>query len=320
MESTSSEGRGDQRRRRRSETWHAGGGAHESREHLRRVPPADRARHREALVPDRRDRAGRRGARAGSSCRSPTSSSRTSSSRSAAPGAAGGGSNRRRWSSPRCSGPGSSGRSSRATSASCTARRSPRPEPTGAGLRVTLSLTDAPELLQVPWEYLYDHPSFLSISTWTPIVRYLDLPKPRRPLQIAAAAPDPGARQRAVRRRVDRRRRGTGEARERARAAHRGGRDRHRLARGGQPPGPAAQAPQGRLSRLPLHRPRRLRPRGGRRRPAVRGRAGARADGSAATSSGRSSPTRCRFGWLSSIRAKALEARSRIRSRASRRA
>ena len=54
----------------------------------------------------------------------------------------------------------------------------------GRGLRVTLSLTGAPELLQVPWEYLYDHPSFLSISTWTPIVRYLDLPKPRRPLQI----------------------------------------------------------------------------------------------------------------------------------------
>jgi CHAT domain len=54
----------------------------------------------------------------------------------------------------------------------------------GGGLRLTLSLTGAPELLQVPWEYLYDHPSFLSISTWTPIVRYLDLPKPRRPLQI----------------------------------------------------------------------------------------------------------------------------------------
>jgi hypothetical protein len=54
----------------------------------------------------------------------------------------------------------------------------------GRGLRVTLSLTGAPELLQVPWEYMYDPPSFLSISSWTPIVRYLDLPKPRRPLQI----------------------------------------------------------------------------------------------------------------------------------------
>src|SRR3954471_17934447 len=55
----------------------------------------------------------------------------------------------------------------------------------GQGLRVTLSLTGAPELLQVPWEYMYDHPSFLSISTWTPIVRSPDLPKPRRPLQVA---------------------------------------------------------------------------------------------------------------------------------------
>ena len=53
------------------------------------------------------------------------------------------------------------------------------------GLRITLSLTGAPELSQVPWEYLYDHPSFMSISTWTPIVRYLDLPKAKRPLQIA---------------------------------------------------------------------------------------------------------------------------------------
>jgi hypothetical protein len=41
----------------------------------------------------------------------------------------------------------------------------------GRGLRLTLSLTGAPELLQVPWEYLYDHPSFLSISTWTPCTR-----------------------------------------------------------------------------------------------------------------------------------------------------
>ena len=52
-------------------------------------------------------------------------------------------------------------------------------------LRITLSLTGAPELSQVPWEYMYDHPKFLSTSTMTPIVRYLDLPKPRRPLQIA---------------------------------------------------------------------------------------------------------------------------------------
>ncbi len=54
----------------------------------------------------------------------------------------------------------------------------------GQGLRVTLSLTDVPELGGIPWEYLYDDPSFLSISTWTPVVRYLDLPKPRRALEV----------------------------------------------------------------------------------------------------------------------------------------
>ena len=54
----------------------------------------------------------------------------------------------------------------------------------GSGLRLTLSLTDAPELAAVPWEYLYDEPAFLSISTWTPVVRYLDLPKPRRALEV----------------------------------------------------------------------------------------------------------------------------------------
>jgi CHAT domain len=54
----------------------------------------------------------------------------------------------------------------------------------GRGLRVTLALTGAPELMHVPWEYLYDDPGFLSISTWTPVVRYLDLPRGRRPLTV----------------------------------------------------------------------------------------------------------------------------------------
>jgi hypothetical protein len=54
----------------------------------------------------------------------------------------------------------------------------------GRGLRVTLALTGAPELMHVPWEYLYDDPGFLSISTWTPVVRYLDLPRGRRPLVV----------------------------------------------------------------------------------------------------------------------------------------
>jgi CHAT domain len=54
----------------------------------------------------------------------------------------------------------------------------------GRGLRVTLALTGAPELMHIPWEYLYDDPGFLSISTWTPVVRYLDLPRGRRPLVV----------------------------------------------------------------------------------------------------------------------------------------
>jgi hypothetical protein len=52
------------------------------------------------------------------------------------------------------------------------------------GLRITLALTEAPELMQLPWEYLYDAPNFLSISTWTPVVRYLDLPRARSPLEV----------------------------------------------------------------------------------------------------------------------------------------
>jgi outer membrane biosynthesis protein TonB len=54
----------------------------------------------------------------------------------------------------------------------------------GQGVRITLSLTDVPELGAIPWEYLYDEPNFLSISTWTPVVRYLDLPKPRKALAM----------------------------------------------------------------------------------------------------------------------------------------
>jgi CHAT domain len=55
---------------------------------------------------------------------------------------------------------------------------------TGHGLRITLALTDTPELMDLPWEFLYDEPNFLAISVMTPVVRYLDLPRTRRPLQI----------------------------------------------------------------------------------------------------------------------------------------
>ena len=54
----------------------------------------------------------------------------------------------------------------------------------GCGMRISLALTGTPELMHVPWEYLYDDPAFLSISTWTPVVRYLDLASTRRPLHV----------------------------------------------------------------------------------------------------------------------------------------
>jgi hypothetical protein len=54
------------------------------------------------------------------------------------------------------------------------------------GLRVTLCLSGSPELMDIPWEYLYDAPSFLSVSAFTPVVRYLDLPRGYRPLQVEA--------------------------------------------------------------------------------------------------------------------------------------
>jgi hypothetical protein len=54
----------------------------------------------------------------------------------------------------------------------------------GKGLRVKLSLNRVPELTDLPWEYLYDSPAFLSISQFTPVVRYLDLPRARPPLPV----------------------------------------------------------------------------------------------------------------------------------------
>jgi YVTN family beta-propeller protein len=55
-----------------------------------------------------------------------------------------------------------------------------------AGLRVRLRLTEAPELADLPWEYLYDTDArrFLALSEWTPVVRYLDLPGRIRPLPV----------------------------------------------------------------------------------------------------------------------------------------
>src|ERR1700727_273015 len=52
------------------------------------------------------------------------------------------------------------------------------------GLRITLCLSGSPELIDVPWEYLFDDPDFLAVSSSTPVVRYLDLPRAHRPLLV----------------------------------------------------------------------------------------------------------------------------------------
>jgi hypothetical protein len=56
----------------------------------------------------------------------------------------------------------------------------------GVGLRLRLRLVDTPELAGVPWEFLYDprRNRFLALSHHTPLVRYLDLPDPPRPLPV----------------------------------------------------------------------------------------------------------------------------------------
>jgi len=54
----------------------------------------------------------------------------------------------------------------------------------GKGLRITLLLGSAPELMNVPWEYMCDDGRFLSVSERTPIVRYLDLKKAHKPLPV----------------------------------------------------------------------------------------------------------------------------------------
>jgi CHAT domain-containing protein len=53
------------------------------------------------------------------------------------------------------------------------------------GLRVTLSLSGAPELMEIPWELLYARPSFLAQSIDTPVVRSLDLGSVRPPRPLA---------------------------------------------------------------------------------------------------------------------------------------
>lgn len=59
----------------------------------------------------------------------------------------------------------------------------------GKGLRLRLRLTDAPAIAGLPWEMLYDRRgnSFIAQSERTPVVRYLEVPQPPRPLAVDGA-------------------------------------------------------------------------------------------------------------------------------------
>lgn len=61
-----------------------------------------------------------------------------------------------------------------------------RAEEQNAGLRLRLHLTDAPELVELPWEYLYSPTlkRFISLSAETPLVRYLEQREAIRPLAV----------------------------------------------------------------------------------------------------------------------------------------
>jgi hypothetical protein len=55
------------------------------------------------------------------------------------------------------------------------------------GLRLKLRLQDVSELADLPWEFLHDAKMdcFFAQSNRTPIVRYIELPQPVRPLEVA---------------------------------------------------------------------------------------------------------------------------------------
>ena len=212
-------------------------------EGLRRVPPADRARRRAGHVPGRVQRARRRrggrlqGAVHRHGARELRPEGRSDATRRPKDRVA------RDAARPKSFGgqlfgavmQGKTGELYRAAASEARA--------TGQGLRVTLSLTDVPELGGIPWEYLYDDPNFLSINAWTPVVRYLDLPKPRRALEIELPLRILGVDQRPARRRAARRRRSSEAKLEDAlKPLTRRERGHDRLAGGADP---AAHSPSG---------------------------------------------------------------------------
>ena len=68
----------------------------------------------------------------------------------------------------------------------CLVRSLQKIKPGEVGLRVRLHLSKAPELINLPWEYLYESSmgQFLALSKDTPVVRYLELPVEARSLAV----------------------------------------------------------------------------------------------------------------------------------------
>jgi hypothetical protein len=57
----------------------------------------------------------------------------------------------------------------------------------GHGLRVRIDVSQARDLGTVPWEYMFfeEYDDFVSLSNWTPVVRYLKVAKPLPPILLA---------------------------------------------------------------------------------------------------------------------------------------
>lgn len=68
----------------------------------------------------------------------------------------------------------------------CLGRSLDEAQRQGATLRIKLRLTDAPNLVNLPWEYLYYATAnrFLTLSTLSPLVHFLELSEPLRPLSV----------------------------------------------------------------------------------------------------------------------------------------
>jgi TPR repeat protein len=61
-----------------------------------------------------------------------------------------------------------------------------RAEREGKGLRIRLRLNRAGQLADLPWEFLYDSElsRFFSLYQNTPVIRFLEIPRPPRPIQV----------------------------------------------------------------------------------------------------------------------------------------